>query len=33
LQKVKEAYESFDALRAAHHARGTVEKAALDLVK
>jgi hypothetical protein len=33
LQKVKEAYESFDALRAAHHARGTVEKAAMDLVK
>jgi len=33
LEKLKDAYESFDALRAAHHARGTAEKAALDLVK
>ena len=33
LEKLKDAYESFDALRVAHHARGSAEKAALDLVK
>jgi hypothetical protein len=33
LEKMKEAYDSLDVLRAAHHARGALEKAALDLVK
>ena len=33
LEKLKDAYESFDALRVAHRARGIAEKAALDLVK
>jgi hypothetical protein len=33
LEKMREAYEAFDALRAAHQARGTLEKSALDLVK
>jgi flagellar basal body rod protein FlgG len=33
LEKMKEAYVSFEALRAAHHGRGETEKIALDLVK
>jgi len=33
LEKMKEAYESYDALRAAHHAHGSLEKSAMDLVK
>jgi flagellar basal body rod protein FlgG len=33
LEKMKEAYDSFDVLRAAHRARGATEKTALDLVK
>jgi len=33
LEKMREAYAAFDALRAAHHARGALEKTALDLVK
>lgn len=33
LEKMREAYESFEALRAANHARGGVEKTAMDLVK
>jgi len=33
LEKMREAYEAFDALRTAHQARGTIEKATLDLVK
>lgn len=33
LEKMKEAYESLDVLSAAHHAHGSTEKVALDLVK
>ena len=33
LEKMKEAYVNFEALRAAHHGRGELEKIALDLVK
>ena len=33
LEKMKEAYENFEALRAAHHGRGETEKIAMDLVK
>jgi flagellar basal body rod protein FlgG len=33
LEKMKEAYDNFEALRAAHHGRGETEKIALDLVK
>ncbi len=33
LEKMKEAYAQFEALRAAHHGRGETEKIALDLVK
>jgi hypothetical protein len=33
LEKMKEAYDSYDASRMAHHAHGTIEKTTLDLVK
>ncbi len=33
LEKMKEAYVTFEALRAVHHGRGETEKIALDLVK
>lgn len=33
LEKMREAYVSFEALRAAHHIRGGTEKTAMDLVK
>lgn len=33
IERLQEAYLAFDALRAAHHAQGGVEKAAMDLVK
>lgn len=33
LEKMKEAYDNFEALRAAHHVRGQTEKVAMDLVK
>jgi len=33
LEKMREAYVSFEALRAAHHVRGGTEKTAMDLVK
>lgn len=33
IERLQEAYLAFDALRAAHHAQGSVEKAAMDLVK
>jgi flagellar basal body rod protein FlgG len=33
LERMKEAYDSFEAQRAAHHARGEVEKTTMDLVK
>jgi flagellar basal body rod protein FlgG len=33
LEKMREAYVSFEALRAAHHVRGGIEKTAMDLVK
>jgi flagellar basal body rod protein FlgG len=33
LEKMKEAYDNYEALRAAHHGRGETEKIAMDLVK
>jgi len=33
LEKMKEAYVNFEALRAAHHGRGETEKITMDLVK
>ena len=33
LERLEEAYLAFDALRAAHQAQGTTQKAAMDLVK
>ena len=33
LERMREAYVSFEALRAAHHVRGGTEKTAMDLVK
>ena len=33
IEKLNEAYRAFDALRAANHARGTVEKTTMDLLK
>jgi len=33
LEKMKEAYVAYEALRSAHHVRGSLEKTALDLVK
>ena len=33
LEKMKEAYLSYEAMRAAHHVRGTLEKTAMDLLK
>ena len=33
LEKMKEAYVNFEALRAAHHGRGETEKTIMDLVK
>lgn len=33
LEKMKEAYDAFEAQRAAYHARGDVEKTTMDLVK
>ena len=33
LEKMKEAYDNYEALRAAHHGRGQTEKIAMDLVK
>jgi hypothetical protein len=33
IEKMREAYESFEALRAANHARGSFEKTTMDLLK
>ena len=33
LEKMKEAYVAYEALRSAHYVRGSLEKTALDLVK
>ena len=33
LEKMREAYETFDALRAAHHVHGDTEKTTMDLLK
>ncbi len=33
LAKMQEAYQSYDAMRAAHHARGSLDKTVMDLLK